>query len=376
MADDKKPKIDLKARLGKKTVSAPTGSAIPPPVGVPKPGGVPAPPFASRPAAPKVDPSNPYSAISADQAPARAEPAAIKVEMSEEVVAAQKKGRAKIATLAVATAIVGGLIGFAFGGRLESAKSADAAVEGAEQLTDQVDKATQEIEGLAEVLKSAREKLSSNKYPAEEVSKLGEINIPFSGADLTGKGIGRYKSDIVTMLISFAGGAQEANDQKEKIQSILSGSKKPIEDFLGQQETPKVRWGVYFESGPHGPWVSMQPLPEPFLVQVKEQKKGDKPHKWPDSFKINQRGKDYDLKRFSSGDPTKSKPGDNPEIVPVNPSTQALVCPSDVIVKLQRELRDLEEVLLGDKTPGAEKDGLIDIGRGLHDKLKQIGKPG
>jgi hypothetical protein len=120
----------------------------------------------------------------------------------------------------------------------------------------------------------------------------------------------------------------------------------------------------------------MQPLPEPFLVQVKEQKKGDKPHKWPDSFKINQRGKDYDLKRFSSGDPTKTKPGDNPEIIPVNPGTQNLVCPSDVIVKLQRELRDLEEVLLGDKTPGAEKDGLIDIGRGLHDKLKQIGKPG
>ena len=375
MAEEKKPRIDLKARLGKKTVSAPTGAAIPPPVGVGRSSAVPAPPFAQK-QAPKVDPSNPYSAISADQAPVRAEPTAIKVEMSEEVRAAQKKDRGKIFVLAGVAAVVGGLIGFAFGGRLESAKGAEAAVEGAEQLTDEVDKANVEIETLAETLKSAREKLSGNKYPAEEVSKLGEINIPFSGANLTGKGIGRYKSEIVTMLITFAGGSQEANDQKEKIQTILSGSKKPIEDFLSQQETPKVRWGAYFEPGPHGPWVSMQALPTPFLVQVKEQKKGDKPHKWPDEFKINQRGKDYDLKRFTGGDPTRTKPGDNPTIIPVNPSTQNAVCPSDVIVKLQRELRDLEEVLLGDKTPGAEKDGLIDIGRTLHDKLKQIGKPG
>src|SRR5690606_36085605 len=109
------------------------------------------------------------------------------------------------------------------------------------------------------------------------------------------------KPEIVTMLINFASGSQEANDQKEKIQNVLSGSKKAIEDFLAQQETPKVRWSVYFEPGPHGPWVSMQPLPEPFLVQVKEPKKGDKPYKWPDEFKITQSGKQYDLKRYSSG---------------------------------------------------------------------------
>jgi hypothetical protein len=40
MSEQKKPKIDLKARLGKKTVAAPTGPAIPPPVGIPKPPGM------------------------------------------------------------------------------------------------------------------------------------------------------------------------------------------------------------------------------------------------------------------------------------------------------------------------------------------------
>lgn len=375
MAEEKKPKIDLKARLGKKTVGGPAGAAIPPPVGVTKPGAVPAPPFVQKRAA-KLDPSNPYAAIAAEEAVER-KPAAIKVEMSEEVVAHQRRGRSKVIALAAATAVVGGLIGFAFGGRLESSAGAKAAVEGAEQLSDEVDKATQEIDTLNETLKSAREKLQANKFPTEEASKLGEINIPFSGANLTGKGIGRYKAEVVTMLINFAGGAQEVNDQKEKIQNLLSGSKKPIEDFLAQQENPKVRWGAYFESGPQGPWVSMQTLPEPFAVAVKDQKKGDKPYKWPESFKITQRGKEFDLKRFSGGDPTRTKPGDNPTIIPVNPETQSAVCPSDVIVKLQREIRDLEETLLGDKSvPGQEKDGLVDIGRALHDKLKQIGKPG
>ena len=187
-------KVDLKARLGKKTVSS--GSSIPPPVGIPKPAGIPVPAAfgasPSAPARPRVDASDPYAAIAADQAPARAEPAAIKVEMSEEVVAAQRKGRAKIAVLAVATAIVGGLVGYAVGSGVERGKGAEKAIAGAEDLAKEIDDTNAKIEELAEVLKSAREKLSSNKYPEEEVSKLGGIDIPFSGANLTGKGIGRF----------------------------------------------------------------------------------------------------------------------------------------------------------------------------------------
>ena len=67
MADEqKKPKIDLKARLGKKSVAAPTGPTIPPPVGIPKP-----PPMGGQAGAggPRVDPSNPYGAIEAQHAP-------------------------------------------------------------------------------------------------------------------------------------------------------------------------------------------------------------------------------------------------------------------------------------------------------------------
>src|SRR5688572_27611897 len=94
MAEDKKPKIDLKARLGKKTVSATGGGSIPPPVGIPKPAGIPAPPFGggSMRTAPShaAAAANPYTALPAEAAPMRNEPKAIKIELSEEVVQAQK----------------------------------------------------------------------------------------------------------------------------------------------------------------------------------------------------------------------------------------------------------------------------------------------
>ena len=127
MSEDKKPKIDLKARLGKKTVSAPAtgpGGSIPPPAGIPRPSGVgiPAPPFqspsgTSRPA-PTVDASNPYGAMEPAAAP-RAEPTAIRIEMSDDVMRAQKGGRVKVLVLAIITAGIGGFIGFTLGGAAE-----------------------------------------------------------------------------------------------------------------------------------------------------------------------------------------------------------------------------------------------------------------
>jgi hypothetical protein len=120
----------------------------------------------------------------------------------------------------------------------------------------------------------------------------------------------------------------------------------------------------------------MQPLPKPFLVNKEKKKDSKEPaYKWPAEFKIAQGGKTYDLKRYSSGDPTKAKNGE-PFIVPVNPETQSAVCPSDTAMRLSRELRGLEDVLRGDKTPGAEKDGLIDTGSTLVDMLKKVGMPG
>ena len=140
MSEDKKPKIDLKARLGKKTVSTPAaspGGSIPPPAGIPKPSGIPAPPFQSattsqRPAAPVMDATNPYGAMApAAVAPVVAAPAAIRIEMSDDVMHAQQGRGKKVLVLAAVAALIGIGIGFALGGISERNKGTEAAMQGA-----------------------------------------------------------------------------------------------------------------------------------------------------------------------------------------------------------------------------------------------------
>ncbi len=373
MAEEKKPKIDLKARLGKKTMAAGSApSAVPPPVGIPKPMGVPAPPFAtpsspSNKPAPRVDTSDPYAAIEADQAPVRAEPQAIKVEMSEEVVAAQKKGKLRLVVIGVVGAAVGALLGFTIGDRLARNEGAKAAIGDAARLAKEIEDANAQASQLADVLQSAGSKLGSNKFPAEEVTKLGELRLAFSGANLAGSNIGRFKATLVTQLVEYSSRAQEANDQKETLQAILSGSKKGITELLEEKTKPKVHWSVYFQGGPRGPWAVMQPLPAPFDVNVKDKKD----YAWPKEFEIKDGQKTYKLKRYTGGDPTKGS-GD-PQIVPVDPSSQGDVCPNDTMIKLRREVSNMQKILKGENTGTDDKPGLIQTGDALVEQLKALG---
>ncbi|MFZ5894004.1 MAG: hypothetical protein ACOY0T_23275 [Myxococcota bacterium] len=385
---EQKPKIDLKARLGKKTVATPAagGSSIPPPMaatpsgmpsGVPAgvsrpsmprpsgapqvtPSGVPVPPFAAAPSRPAMDPSNPYGAMQ-PQAAAPAKPTAIRIEMGEEVMAAQRAGRKKVLFLAAIAFLVGGGVGFTAGGGAERAKGAEAAISGAQDLVKDITKSNAEVQKLADTLKSAKEKLSKGAFPEEEVSKLGGINIPFGGKNLSGKGIGRFKPEVVSMLIEYANGTTAANEQKEKVQNVLSGAKKGIVELLEQQSKPQVRWAALLSNGPNGPWASMLMLPAPFGAK----------DKWLDELKVGSGKEAQTFKRYSSGNPINN---DSPYFVPVDPTSQGGVCPSDVIFKLRRELNDLESVLRGDNTPGVDRAGLIDQAQKLTVKLNQIGK--
>jgi hypothetical protein len=372
---ENKPKIDLKSRLGKKTVSAPAVGSIPPPaaVGSPRPSvpvanpsRVPAPPFASVPqaaAAPRVDASNPYGAMAPQAAPVRVAPQSITIEMDDEFRRAQKSGRSKVLILALFTAGIGAALGFAGGGISERNKAADAAVVGAGELTTKVEATTKKANELADILKSAKEKLGKATFPDEEVSKLGAINLPFTAADLNGKGIGRFNGATLSMLIDFSTIVDKVNDQKEKLQNVMSGNKKAVQDFLAGQTKPQVRWSVVVGNGPGGPWATMQPVPTPFFA-----KDGDKP-KWPDDIRIPVGDKQAVLKRYNSGNPI----SEDGLFIPVDPGTQASVCSTSVVTTLRRELGDLEEVLRGNKNPGEEKTGLLESGEQLTKKLKQIG---
>jgi hypothetical protein len=296
--------------------------------------------------------------------------------MSDEVMAAQKRGRSKVVVLAAATAVVGAVIGTTIGQGLEKGKRQDTALTGAAELAKEIDAANGEIEKLADVLKNAKTQLSENKYPEKEIADLGGINIPFEGSNLSSRGIGLFKREVISMLVRFAGGSADANAQKDKLKAILGGNKKGVVDFLEQNSNPKVRWSLYVANGPHGPWATMQQVPTPFPASSKEKVKDkdgkEQSYSWPEEFKVQDGQKMIDLPRYTRGDPM----GSEPKIIPVDPSSASAVCPSDVLIKLRSEIGKLETVLRGDKTPGQEEDGLIDTGRVLVDQLKAIGGPG
>ena len=359
MADDTKtPKIDLKARLGKKTVGA-SGPSIPPPMATG--GSIPAPPFASRaPAAPAPE-------------PVRAEPRAIKIEMGEEVLEAQKKGRSKVIMIAIGTALVGAVLGVALGGGMERRDRQNMALEGASILAGEVDKANAEIEKLADIISRAKRSLGDGNYPEKEVNELGDVMIPFDGTYLYGKGTGLMSADVNRLLVSFAGNAQAANEQKDALKRVLGAGKSAIETLLAEKDKPKFHWSAFIVNGPHGPMASMQPLPEPFLLSSKEKVKKDgkeEDYSWPEEFEIPDGDKKVKLKRYQKGDPMSS----DPVLIPIDPSTEGSVCPSDTLMRLRRELVDLENLLQGDKSdPTNEKKGLVDTGTALIDELKGIG---
>jgi len=365
-----KPKIDLKARLGRRPGATPASASIPPPVGVgqsqpspapmPNPGGYASAGYPStqpqQQARPSFDAMGVGAVVQAP-APMRGVATPTSFEAEEEFRAVRQGSRTKVIILAAGTAFVGGLLGFAVGGLSERNSVAETAVAGAKQLAADIDTANAAVVKLDQVLTDALKDLKDGKYPDAEVKELGGINIPFDGTNLAGKAIGRFKPQLVTMLISYAEDAARVNTQKDKIRSVLSLSKAAVEDLLAQANSPQVRWGVAVQSGPQGPWGSMQVLPAAFAVS------GEKGG-WPAQFELGENK--TSVKRYTGGDP-------NNQVIPVAPQTQTAVCPSDTMVRIRRELADLQKVVKGDQTPGQETDGIAALGEAIKKQLNSIG---
>ena len=52
-----------------------------------------------------------------------------------------------------------------------------------------------------------------------------------------------------------------------------------------------------------------------------------------------------------------------------------MVCPSTTLVRLRQELTEMQEVLKGDATPGAEKVGFLQMGEDVTKVLKKLLSP-
>jgi hypothetical protein len=285
------------------------------------------------------------------------------LEMDAEFAAVQKGSRTKVIVLAAATALVGGVLGFAIGGLSERNSVAEAAVLGAKTLTSEIDAANAASVKLSDVLTAAGKALKDGKYPEAEVKALGGLNIPFDGTNLAGKSIGRFKPQLVTMLISYTEAASKANTQKDRIRGLLSYSKDGVEELLAQNTNPRVHWGVSVQQGPQGPWGTMQVLPTAFPVNDKAG--------WPAQFDAVGGDQKGSFKRYTAGDP--SRGSDGGQLIPINPASQNAVCPTDTVVRLRRELSDMQKIIAGDDTPGQEVQGIVALGDAIKKQLAGIG---
>jgi hypothetical protein len=301
MADEKKPKIDLKARLGKAAVGGATppppvaGGGIPVPaatpvpgagsspnagaavgaIPTPAPGGLPVPPGipvgpppAFKSPALNLDPSNPLAAAMAPApAPARAAapPKPQRIEVDDLTVQEARKGARKQGLLAgVVFGVILGVVGYITGGAQEASKGRSQSVTHAKSLAADVTTSRDQLKSLAEKLEGGRTALGQRKFPDTLIKDLGGINIDFDGSKLAGVRFSGFSQETTSGLIEYISTVQATNDRKAALSSLLSRLQKPLtEQFaaIAANKPPQVNWVVLInKDGAKNPYGVLAPL--------------------------------------------------------------------------------------------------------------------
>jgi hypothetical protein len=386
--EERKPKIDLKARLGKAQGAAPAptpappaarpgGSVAPPPAigSVPPPGGgfgqapgvpvgVPMPPLMGG--KPQTDPFGAPVAAAPTRAAA---PATIKIELDEETVRAARKSGSRAGILGFITLVFGAVVGYAWGSRSESAKGATAALQGAQDLIQDIDKSQGKIKELADKIQGAVKDMKDAKYPEAFANDLGGLSIPFGADKLAGRNIGRFDPNTLKMLFAYTNNVEALNDRKDALKNLFTSQKKAIVDTLASANNPKVSWAIFIQKSPaHGNVASLAAInpAESFGYADKD---------WPGKFKISTGRELVDSERYSSGDPTTADPSKKIVTIPVAPESIAAAVGTGIVGRITSELAKTDAILSGSGTPGDEdENGVLKKGDALLTALKRIGQ--
>jgi hypothetical protein len=400
----KKPKIDLKARLGKTTSSA-TGAGpgvVPLPVPGPSLGSVPPPAQASVPAprpsdagiapppsvlraVPPMVPNLPGSPFAPHQpaAPAPAPPPpppppaaaqTIKVEIGEEIHEERKKASRRAAGFAVVGLVIGVGFGFLIGGGKERSDRDKVAVQGAAALEKDIKAANEKLEELKTKLNAGEEKLRAKAYPEELIAELAALNIPFDATNLDHKNVGNLKSSVQRALLSYTSGVEDLNRTKNQVRNLLGQPtvRKEIEKGWADEKEPSANFSVILISDQKGMMAELVPNKEPFAIGKD----------WPATYTVlrterSQAGAkqvDKSGTRWQKGDPSRDLSGTNPVVVPVTPESSAGFTSQEYVRKLAIAIRDLRETIEGNSTdPTNERPGLVKVGDDLVNELHKIG---
>ena len=403
MADDKskKPKIDLKARLGKTMTGAAGPSAVPLPVpGVAAPSGPPAPdshPMAAggmpgaTPSAPAPAPRPSGGGIApppgmgqlspgipmppfARPAPAAPPPAAskptaaqqtIKVEIGEEIHEERKKASKRAALVGVLALVFGVGVGWPIGGAQERSGRSQAAISGAQSLEKDVKAANEKIKALDEKLAAGAEKLGNKEFPADLAKDLSGINVPFDATNLEGKQVGSLPGKVLRALLAFTGSVQDLNATKDSVKNLLGAAQPVIEKGWKEEKEPVVHFSVLFRSeGQKGVVAELVPNKEPFKLA------GD----WPGKLTI------LKTERSAQGAKQVDKPADRwakgdlaGTVVPVDPPSVAALTSQELVGKLIKTLRDTRQLMEGNQDdPTHPSAGLMKEGEDLATQLHQV----
>jgi hypothetical protein len=389
MAEDKKPKIDLKARLGKvqssgvpgAISSSPSGripSAIPPQVGgsvpppavigspigsVPPPAvGVPIPPFGGQPQTDafgaRVDPRS-------SRAAGPGAGATIKVEMDAETARAAGKAGKKAAMLGVLGIALGLGLGWAFGERRADSKGAERAVQDAHELIGDVEKAQEKVKELTGKIGEAVKSLKEKKFPESFSKDLGGLSVPFGADKLAGRNIGRFKAMTLQMLLDYTVDIEALNDRKDALRNVFAAAKQPITDALASADNPKVAWSVFVQKSPtHGSVAVLARNDPAGLFAYKDN--------WPDKYKISTGNELVEVDHYARGDVFTS---DNRSVkaIPLEPDSVSSAFPNDALTRITAELLKTETVLSGGGDEG-DQIGIYKKGENLLAELRKIGK--
>lgn len=408
MAEEKskKPKIDLKARLGKTAagVPAPTpsmpgpmpsdpGIQVPsaapsvdrisaaPPSGRPSSGGI-APPAGIAPppglGAGLLNPFAPKPVVQPKAAPVSAEAQTIKVEVSEELHEERRKARRFAIIVGVMGAVVGLGIGFFAGGSRERQIRAASAIRGADKLEIAVNDTAKKVDDLEPIFKDIESSIKNKKFPADAVTKLNDFTMPFSAATLKDANIASLSPELQSKLLLFVRLSEEIQDKKKDLANLLGFTKPKFEEQWARwAEKPGVEFVVTFTGGEgkvggelwfvkynDTPAKDGQPAKREARIQMDAK---DFPSELPlkrtptatESFKVA---------RYTKGD----LPGANPQFVPIDPKTIPFNDDEPLHLPIAQKMAEIRMLVAGNDTVNFEKPGIKTEAEPLAAELSKI----
>jgi hypothetical protein len=295
----------------------------------------------------------------------------IKVEVGEEVIAERKKARLKTVLFVVLALIVGAVPCFFLGMSKQKRDSENEGIAGAAKLSKDVEAANAVLAELSDALRKAGEDLGNQKFPVELSEKLKATHVPFGGDQLAGKNIGVLPAQPMQMLLTYASGAEELNNTKDRLKSMLDRAKKPFDRYVKEKKEPVVHFSVVFSQKKKYAMAELVPNLKPF-AESKD---------WPAKYKVKRlvgsKPKDVEVIRW---DMKEKLMGHSQKVIaiPVAHKTVAGLTTEKDLLQLRKVLRDTKQIIDGRQSqiPSQEKEGLHSKGEKLIEVLQKLARIG